>query len=145
MNLKIDKMDENHLKKISEELNEFDEFWNVEILKDEFSNENSSYFVGLDEKNEILGFAGLWFNIDEAHIMNIAVKKEYRRNYIGQQLLDFLISVAKNKNKECITLEVSEKNEAAYNLYKKMEFEEVGRRKKYYNNQFDAIIMTKKF
>ena len=99
MNLKIDKMDENHLKKISEELKEFDEFWNVEILKDEFSNENSSYFVGLDEKNEILGFAGLWFNIDEAHIMNIAVKKEYRRNYIGQQLLDFLISVAKNKNK----------------------------------------------
>lgn len=144
MNLKIAKMDENHLNEISKALNEFDEFWNERILRDEFSSEDSKYFVAMaDEK--ILGFAGLWFNIDEAHVMNIAVKTEFRRNHIGMQLLEFLIEIAKNENKDCITLEVSSENVAAYNLYKKMNFDEVGRRKKYYNNEFDAIIMTKKF
>lgn len=144
MNLKIAKMDENYLNEISKDLNEFDEFWNERILRDEFSSEDSKYFVAIDDE-KILGFAGLWFNIDEAHVMNIAVKKEFRRNHIGMQLLEFLIEVAKNENKDCITLEVSSENMAAYNLYKKINFDEVGRRKKYYNNEFDAIIMTKKF
>lgn len=128
MNLKIAKMDENYLNEISKDLNEFDEFWNERILRDEFSSEDSKYFVAIDDE-KILGFAGLWFNIDEAHVMNIAVKKEFRRNHIGMQLLEFLIEVAKNENKDCITLEVSSENMAAYNLYKKINFDEVGRRK----------------
>ena len=45
----------------------------------------------------------------------------------------------------CITLEVSDDNVPAIELYKKFEFEILGRRKKYYNNVNDAIIMTKSF
>ncbi|MCI8291003.1 MAG: ribosomal protein S18-alanine N-acetyltransferase [Clostridia bacterium] len=143
MNLEIVKMDKIHLDKIANELIEFDEFWNSNILIDEFNNENSKYFVLINEEN-ILGFAGLWFNIDEAHIMNIAVKKDFRRNHFGSKLLEFLMDVAQEE-KDCITLEVREDNIAAINLYKKMDFIEVGRRKKYYNKIFDAIIMTKNF
>lgn len=144
MNLEITKMEKSHLDEIATKLSEFDEFWNSNILIDEFNNENSKYFVIMNEEN-ILGFAGLWFNIDEAHVMNIAIKKEFRRNHFGTQLLDFLIDFAEKENKECITLEVREDNIAAINLYKKMNFIEVGRRKKYYDNVFDAIIMTKNF
>ena len=47
--------------------------------------------------------------------------------------------------KNCITLEVRENNFAATRLYEKLDFQVVGRRKKYYENKFDAIIMTKYF
>ena len=48
-------------------------------------------------------------------------------------------------NSTLITLEVNEKNIPAISLYKKYGFETLGTRKKYYNNQFDAYIMTKYF
>lgn len=132
------------LKKISDELSEYDDFWNKKILEDEFYNENSEYFVIFDNQ-EIRGFGGLWFNIDEAHIMNIAIKKQFRRKHYGYELLKFLIDFAKEEKKSCITLEVREDNEPAINLYRKLNFEEVGRRKKYYDNSYDAVIMTKNF
>lgn len=144
MQRKILRMQEQHLKELAQCLNEYDDFWNEKILKDEFYNENSEYFV-VCENDIICGFAGLWFNIDEAHIMNIAVKKDFRKKGIGSELLKFLIDEAKNKEKICITLEVRDDNIPAIELYKKFDFDVLGRRKKYYNNCNDAIIMTKFF
>ena len=43
------------------------------------------------------------------------------------------------------TLEVRDNNIPAIKLYKKFNFDILGRRKKYYNNVNDAIIMTKNF
>lgn len=144
MQRKILKMQEQHLEILVQDLNEYDDFWNEKILKDEFYNENSEYFV-ICEDEIVCGFAGLWFNIDEAHIMNIAVRKDFRKNGIGSELLNFLIDEAKSKKKMCITLEVRDDNIPAIELYKKFNFEILGRRKKYYNNVNDAIIMTKSF
>ena len=137
-------MNDEYLKRIATDLKEYDHFWNEKILKDEFENPNSKYFVICDS-DEIFGFAGLWFNIDEAHIMNIAVRKDFRKNGIGSELLSFLIDEAKSKGKMCITLEVRDNNIPAIKLYKKFNFDILGRRKKYYNNVNDAIIMTKNF
>lgn len=77
--------------------------------------------------------------------MNIAVRKGFRKKGIGSELLNFLIDEAKSKEKMCITLEVRDDNIPAIELYKKFDFEILGRRKKYYNNTSDAIIMTKSF
>ncbi len=142
--MNIVEMKKEHLDVLIAELKEYDEFWNEKILIDEFQNENSEYFVLIDD-GKILGFAGLWFNIDEAHIMNIAVKKEYRKNGFGTKLLEFLIVKAKEKNKICITLEVRDDNIPAILLYEKFNFEKIGTRKKYYNAENDALIMTKTF
>lgn len=140
----IKKIDENILKMLSKELDKYDKFWNVNILKEEVNNSNSEYYV-ITKDDEIHAFGGLWFNIDEAHIMNIAVRDDTRRKGLGAQLLLFLIELAKKKNKKCITLEVREDNKPAIKLYEKMNFEVVGKRKRYYNNNIDAIIMTKSF
>ena len=71
MNIIIESMTQSHLDKIRDNLQEnFDEFWNEKILRDEFKNENSEYFVLVNEDDELCAFAGLWFNIDEAHIIN---------------------------------------------------------------------------
>ena len=124
-------------------LNDFDDFWNINILRNELSNESSYYIIAKSE-NDILGFAGLNFILDEAHIANIVVRKDKRRLKIGSKLLENLIEKASTTS-SLITLEVNEKNLPAINLYKKYGFETLGFRKKYYNNQFDAYIMTKYF
>lgn len=142
--MNIIEMKKEHLDRLITDLQEYDEFWNEKILVSEFENENSEYFI-LIEEDKIMGFAGLWFNIDEAHIMNIAVKKEYRKKGFGSKLLEFLVNRAKEKNKICITLEVREDNSPAILLYEKFNFEKIGTRKKYYNSKIDAIIMTKTF
>ncbi len=142
--MNIVEMKKEYLDTLLDELKEYDEFWNEKILMDEFQNENSEYFVLVNEE-KIIGFAGLWFNIDEAHIMNIAVKNEYRKKGFGTKLLEFLIIKAKEKNKTCITLEVRDDNIPAILLYEKFNFEKIGIRKKYYNAENDAIIMTKTF
>ncbi len=80
--------------------------------------------------------------LDEAHIANIAVRKDLRNLKIGSKLLKALINEASTKV-QSITLEVNEKNLPAICLYKKYGFETLGKRKNYYNNQDDAYIMTK--
>lgn len=92
----------------------------------------------------LFGYAGIWQPIDEAHITNIVTRKDKRHNKIGTIMLEELIKIAKDRKLKDITLEVNVNNIPAINLYKKYEFEEVGVRKKYYNNVDDAIIMTLK-
>lgn len=74
--------------------------------------------------------------------MNIVVKKDERNKGIGSSLLKEIIHIAKKLKAKTITLEVNENNEPAIKLYKKYGFEQVGLRKKYYNNKEDAILMA---
>src|SRR5699024_7041584 len=100
---------------------EFDEFWNINNLKDDFQNPNSTYFVAkLD--NEIVGFAGFLNICDEANIMNIVTKINKRHLGIGSKLLSQLITSAHEQNCKSITLEVNEHNTYAIHLYEKFNF-----------------------
>ncbi len=144
MQIKISKMIIDDLNKISPVLlTEFDDFWNYNIFKSELENENSKYVVAKNN-DEIVGFAGIWISIDEAHVTNIVTKKDLRKNGIGSTLLEELINLSKNLNLVSITLEVNENNLDAIKLYEKFGFEKLGIRKKYYNNTDNALIMTKK-
>ena len=122
---------------------DFDEFWSQNILKSELESELSKYFVAKKD-GKIVGFAGVIILPDDVEITNIVTKKNERKRGIGKLLLDKLIQIAFELQKD-ISLEVNEKNESAINLYTKAEFKEVGIRKKYYNGCENAIIMTKKF
>ena len=117
------------------------EVWNYNIFKQELLNKNSIYIVA-KSNNEIVGFGGIWKSIDDVHITNIVVKKNYRNLGIATQIINRLINIAKNSNFTSITLEVNEKNIPAIKLYKKFNFINLGIRKKYYNNKDNAIIMT---
>lgn len=144
MDIVIEKMNQSHLEKIKDIMNEqFDEFWTASVLEKELQNDLSSYIVAL-YNNDVVGYAGIWKPIDEAHITNIVVRKDERGQHIGTKLLEELLKMAQMQGLKCITLEVNVNNKNAISLYKKHNFEEVGRRKKYYNNTDDAIIMTLK-
>lgn len=142
MEIIIEKMTIQDAIKIEKNFEEkFDKFWNINILKSELNNNNSLYFVAKKE-NEILGFVGILINVDFTEITNIVVKKDFRNFGIGKMLLEKIIEETKKINKQMICLEVNENNESAINLYKKYRFQEVGRRKKYYNQKDDAILMN---
>ena len=130
------------LELIKDDLEEkFDKFWTYGILKSEIANINSRYIMAKCNE-EIVGFAGLTLIVDEANIMNVVVKKEKRMQGIGNLLIKNLIEISKALKAKSITLEVNINNVPAINLYKKFKFEEIGLRKKYYNNIDDALIMT---
>ena len=144
MSMEINRLDKRFLEILARDLEKYDEFWDEKVLRDEFESENSDYFVLVDGE-DVYGFGGLWFNLDEAHVMNIAVRKDLRRNGYGSEFLKFLIDVANERGKGCVTLEVRENNLAAIGLYEKMGFVVAGRRSRYYENGMDALIMTKFF
>lgn len=144
MNIKFEKMTLNDLDSIKNIFfSDFDDFWNYNVFKEELKS-NSSYFViAKNDSNEICGFAGIKIIVDEADIMNIAVKKIYRNTGIGSLLLNNLIEYIDKLKLTSITLEVNEINHNAIHLYEKFNFSITGSRKNYYGSN-NGIIMTKK-
>jgi [ribosomal protein S18]-alanine N-acetyltransferase len=91
----------------------------------------------------IAGFVGLWIMVDEAHIINIAVREECRGKGIGELLLISSIDMASRLKASIVTLEVRASNTVAQNLYTKYGFAKMGVRRGYYtDNKEDAFIMT---
>jgi ribosomal-protein-alanine N-acetyltransferase len=90
----------------------------------------------------IIGFAGLWLMVDEAHITTIAMHPDFRRHGLGEFMLASLIDIAYDIGARWVTLEVRVSNHVAQNLYRKYGFHEKGIRERYYSdNQEDALIM----
>ncbi len=115
--------------------------WSISAYMSEVYNPSGFYIVAR-ENNEIVGFAGEWIVMDEAHITTIGVAPEFRRRKIGERMLAALIDEALRRKASCILLEVRKHNHAAQSLYIKYGFEALAIRKGYYtNNQEDAIVM----
>jgi ribosomal-protein-alanine N-acetyltransferase len=92
---------------------------------------------------QLVGFAGMWMYVDEAHIATIATHIAWRGRRIGERILVNLMREAQRRDAVLVTLEVRISNIVAQNLYLKYGFEEVGRRKGYYqDNLEDALLMT---
>lgn len=143
MNINIEKMTITDLNNIKDNLhNDFDDFWNYNVLKEEIESNNSKYIVAKID-NEVVGFAGIKIIIDEADIMNIVAKKTFRNKGIGTLLLENLVFIAHELQLYSISLEVNEENLPAIHLYEKFGFQNLGIRKNYYQDK-NAIIMTKK-
>ncbi len=91
----------------------------------------------------IAGFAGLWFVLDEAHVVTIGLREVDRRKGIGELLLISGIEQAVENDSRVVTLEVRKSNTVAIELYRKYGLQEVGLRRRYYSdNGEDAVIMT---
>jgi len=146
-------MNESHVPEVAIlEKNCFSIPWSERMFYDEMKHDHAVYFIAQTEfaaavqTQKIVGYAGLWHIINEGQITNIAVAPEYRRQGIGQMLLDALARYAGEYEMVGLTLEVSINNEPAQRLYTKNGFKIEGIRKDYYSDTHeDAIIMWKKF
>tara|TARA_Y100001970_G_C14250837_1_gene871760 strand:- start:1764 stop:2240 length:477 start_codon:yes stop_codon:yes gene_type:complete len=136
-----DSKDKNYFKSLGWSKNQF-------ILQ---FNKNTNYSVGLYDSNQLVSFVvgELIFveKVSEYEILIIYVKKTYRKKGLASLLLNN-ISDKKNKLKlNTMSLEVAENNFPAIEMYKKNNFNLIGRRKKYYlmnDEKIDALIFKKK-
>jgi ribosomal-protein-alanine N-acetyltransferase len=91
----------------------------------------------------VVGVIVVWLIVDEAHIATLAVHPELRRQGIAQKLLCVALKDAAEDGMLSALLEVRAGNKAAQDLYGKFGFEGVGRRPRYYQDNFeDALLMT---
>jgi ribosomal-protein-alanine N-acetyltransferase len=97
------------------------------------------------EGDQQVGHGVVQIILDEAHLLNITVKPESQGRGLGLRLLDHLMKRAYTLNaRECF-LELRDSNRAAYRLYERYGFNEVGRRRDYYpavGGREDAIVMV---
>ncbi|MBM4432594.1 MAG: ribosomal-protein-alanine N-acetyltransferase [Chloroflexi bacterium] len=111
-----------------------------QFLTGNSSQENESAH---SQREYIVGFGGIWMMANEAHIINIAVRKDYQRKGIGELLLMAIIDVAMKLDGRAIILEVRASNTPAQRLYYKYGFVKIGVRRGYYkDNGEDGIMMS---
>ena len=102
-----------------------------------------SVFLVAEVCSNVCGYVGAYYVLDEGYITNVAVNPSYRRQGIGRELISALISEGKVLGLSFWTLEVRTSNVVAQALYKKLGFENVGRRPRFYTNPCeDAELMT---
>lgn len=92
--------------------------------------------------DEIVGYMMLQFT-DEACVMSVAVKKEYRNLGLASRMFDKAYEIMREKDINAISLEVKYDNITAYNLYSKLGFETRRVRKGYYSDGQDCLEMVK--
>ena len=126
--------------------------WSTEAYRYELAQNPAAHFMvalaaaGPEAGRRVLGYAGYWLIVDEAHIGTLAVHPDWRRSGLGETLLRALLAQARKLGASTALLEVRAGNLAAQELYRKQGFEEVGRRKGYYrDNGEDALLLTAKF
>lgn len=133
------------IKKASEiEAQNFSHPWRYEdFLKQ--SEDKSSLFLVAKQRESVIGYISVSTVLDEASINTIAVEKEHRRQGAAERLIN---EAVKRLRESCafLTLEVRKSNTAAVSLYKKLGFDVVGERPRFYRDpDEDAILMTMYF
>ena len=147
MHVRIVPMNADHLDEVAElERICFSTPWSRNMLAEELDNMLSAFLVALDDRDRVVGYAGVQVILDEGYITNIAVRPECRRQGIAAKLLQVFMDFAKANQLSFLTLEVRASNYDAIALYGSRGFRSMGRRKNYYEHpREDALIMTREF
>lgn len=144
--IKINKLSIENIEDIHRiDIDNFEDAWSKEMLIKELTNENAQYF-GLFNDDELLGFCGGWFVVDEYQINKIVIDKPHQDKKLGQLFLIYIMELFKTQNIKKATIEVRESNARAIKVYTRAGFDIIGRRENYYaNNGETAYIMIREF
>lgn len=98
-----------------------------------------------DASGLVAGYFLLLIAVDEAHLLNITVRRNLQGRGLGIALLNRVIRVAREKKMNSILLEVRPSNQRAFDIYRRYGFIQIGKRKCYYpaadGAREDAIVM----
>lgn len=123
------------------ESDSFSHPWSKTHFLDELNSPHSFPMVALDQDGAVTGYICPMLVLDEGHILDVAVRKQYRRRGIGEMLVQKVIDECRDRGAAFVSLEVRLSNRPAIALYERLGFIETGRRKRYYENGEDAILM----
>jgi ribosomal-protein-alanine N-acetyltransferase len=82
--------------------------------------------------SDVIGYAGLWFDGEDAQVMTIGVAAEHQGRRVGHLLMSWLLDRARELGARSVLLEVRVDNEPALALYERFGFVRTGRRRGYY-------------
>lgn len=117
--------------------------WSEKGFLDTLYQDNVRFYLAV-EGNTVLGYCGIYMAADEGEITNVAVKPEFRRCHIADEMLQALLSDSEAGGIRYIYLEVRVSNAAAIGLYEKHGFTRNGIRKNFYEKpQEDAYVMCR--
>ena len=121
----------------------FSDPWSENSIASELDNPLSDWLVA-EVDGKIAGYVGSQSVLDGADMMNLAVAPDFRRQGIGESLVNALVAHLRQKGIIVLLLEVRVSNDPAIALYQGLGFEQIGRRPNYYHHpREDALIMRK--
>ncbi len=126
------------------ELKAYDFPWTVGIFHDCLRYGYTCMVFENDD--DLLGYGILSLGAGECHLLNICIAPAFQGRGHGTQLIDGLLDLARTQAARMAFLEVRASNQAAYRVYTKMGFNELGVRKNYYpahNGREDAILLAR--
>jgi ribosomal-protein-alanine acetyltransferase len=122
-----------------------DDAWSKELVRSELEHPDSYYLQARDDSGQLVGYAGLRaprVRGGQADIQTLGVAEGFRRQGVGQRLLDTLLAEARSRGIAEVFLEVRADNPGASALYEGTGFREIARRPGYYQpGSIDAIVM----
>ena len=117
--------------------------WPAYAFEQELTTNRLAHYVVARSEGRVVGFAGIWLMVDEAHVTTFGVHPDHRRRGVGRRLLLRLAELAIELGTARMTLEVRVSNAAAQALYRSFGFRVAGRRIAYYSDDGeDALVMT---
>ena len=138
-------MKQRHVEAVAELEKEcFSDPWSASSVASELENPLSQWLVA-ESFGEVIGYIGSQTVLDEADMLNLAVAPMYRRQGVGEALIEALCARLSDNCVKTLALEVRESNAPAISLYEKLGFTLAGVRPNYYfKPRENALILKKK-
>ena len=142
--IELTRMRRRHLRKVmSIESRVYPRPWSTSLFLSELAQRATRTYLVARLSGEVVGYAGMMYTGNEAHVTNIAVDPTYHGRKIGTRLLLTIVTEAIARGAEVISLEVRVSNFVAQNMYVKFGFSVAGTRKGYYiETNEDAYVMV---
>ncbi|MDP1766029.1 MAG: ribosomal protein S18-alanine N-acetyltransferase [Methylotenera sp.] len=116
--------------------------WTRGNFSDSLTSGYSAWVLVCNE--QIIAYSLMMMVLDEAHLLNLSVAKDYQKQGLGRLLLENMVEIAKNNHMANMFLEVRPSNISAIALYENMGFNEMAIRRAYYpatDGREDAVLM----
>jgi ribosomal-protein-alanine N-acetyltransferase len=120
--------------------------WGADAIRWELEHTDvARLFVLEPPDGPVVAYCACWMVFDELHINSLAVAPAWRRRGAATHLLKAVLQRARAEGARSATLEVRASNEAARNLYERLDFRVEGVRRDYYQSpREDALILWRR-
>jgi len=119
--------------------------WSAEQFWGELAHVPETRWYAVHEDGSgIDGYAGLFAVPPEADVQTIGVAPQSQGHGLGRELLSALVAEAERRGCVQLFLEVRVDNAAAIGLYERAGFERQGRRRNYYGDGIDALVLRRR-
>lgn len=119
----------------------FPDPWAPDQVAGELALSTTRAWIATGDRAEATAYATFRVVGEEAELVRVAVRPSGRRQGLARRLLDRALSRLAQEGVGVVFLDVREDNAPALALYRRLGFDEVGRRARYYRDGADALLL----